>query len=167
MPPPEDQAGFVDPPWGHPVGAPSEPAVAGALEAPVAAPVEPPVAPPAVAATLHAPATGADPDGGGEWALLLARVQDWIGSGQLQDITRTALPSLRLLALLLAGVVILKLYGALLGAIESLPLLPGLLELAGLVWLGRFSAANLVRSGDRRQLVETVERRWQSFRGRG
>jgi hypothetical protein len=121
---------------------------------------------PEVAATLHAPATEAEPEQGGEWALLVAKLQDWIGSGQLQDTFRRYLTPLQLLGVLLGIVVVLRLYGALLGAIESLPLVPGLLELAGLLWLASFSVSNLVRSGDRRHLLETLEQRWQSFRGR-
>jgi hypothetical protein len=121
---------------------------------------------PAVAATLHAPAIEAEPAQGGEWDLLVGKAQDWIGSGQLQDTLRRYLTPLKLLGVLLGVVVVLRLYGALLGAIESLPLVPGLLELAGLVWLASFSFSNLVRSGDRRQLLETLEQRWRSFRGR-
>jgi hypothetical protein len=139
-----------------------------AVESP-AQPVETPFATPpipAVAATLHAPATEAEPEQGGEWALLVAKLQDWIGSGQLQDTFRRYLTPLQLLGVLLGVVVVLRLYGALLGAIESLPLVPGLLELAGLLWLASFSAGNLVRSGDRRELLETLEKRWRSFRGR-
>jgi len=168
----------LDAPADPPIDLPTDPPADGldvvtlnqdpAVEPP-AQPVETPFATPPipeVAATLHAPATEAGPEQGGEWALLVAMIQDWIGSGQLQDTFQRYLNPLKLLGVLLGVVVVLRLYGALLGAIESLPLVPGLLELAGLLWLASFSASNLVRSGDRRQLIETLEQRWRSFRGR-
>jgi len=167
IPAPVEELSPIDGPVDGPVDAP----IGGPVEVPVALPVSaPPVASPQpippVATTLHAPATSADPEAGGEWALLVAKVKDWIGSGQLQDTLKRYRGPLQSLGVLLGAVVILRLYGALLGAIESLPLVPGLLELAGLLWLAGFAASNLVRSDDRHRLVEGLEKRWQSFRGR-
>ena len=42
-----------------------------------------------------------------------------------------------------------------------------LLELAGLVAMVQFSLTRLVRSNDRREVIEGLKQRWQSFRGRG
>jgi hypothetical protein len=121
---------------------------------------------PAVAATLHVPASGEEVSEGGEWELLLGKVRDWFASGQLQEQFNRYRSPLQLLGLLFAIVVVLRIYGALLGAIDSLPLVPGLLELAGVIWLSRFAATRLVRSSDRQELIAELRQRWQSFRGR-
>jgi len=68
-------------------------------------------------------------------------------------------------AALIALLLVLRVYSALLSVIDSLPLLPGLLELAGVVAVTRFSLRRLVRSDARRQLFEDLRQRWQAFRG--
>lgn len=60
-------------------------------------------------------------------------------------------------------VLVLRIYGALLGAIDSLPLVSGLLELTGVIWLARFGATNLVRSSERQALLSGLQRRWKAF----
>jgi hypothetical protein len=119
-----------------------------------------------VAATLHVPASGEDVPEGGEWELLLRKVRDWFASGQPQEQFNRYRSPLQLLGLLLAIVVVLRIYSALLGAIDSLPLVPGLLELAGVIWLSRFATTRLVRSSDRQELITELRQRWRSFRGR-
>jgi hypothetical protein len=58
-------------------------------------------------------------------------------------------------------------YAALLGAIDSLPLIPGLLELVGVIWAVRFGVPKLLQRSQREQLFGGIQQRWQSFRGRG
>jgi hypothetical protein len=153
-----------------------EPPATEAEAMPVEADPEPPVPPapvdiPTVASTLEVPASpqvaasAADQEGG-EWELLVAKLRTWIASGQLQEQWQAARTPLSLLAGLIAVLLVLRVYSALLGVLESIPLLPGLLELAGLVAVVQFSLTRLVRSNDRREVIEGVKQRWQSFRGR-
>jgi hypothetical protein len=124
-----------------------------------------------VASTIEVPATAqlstaaADPEGG-EWDLLVQKLRSWIASGQLQEQWQAARTPLSLVAGLIAVLLVLRVYGAVLGVLESIPLLPGLLELAGLVAVVQFSLSRLVRSEDRREVIGGLKQRWQSFRGR-
>jgi len=127
---------------------------------------------PTVASTLEVPAspqvaTSAADQDGGEWDLLVQKVRAWISSGQLQEQWQAARTPLSLLAGLIAVLLVLRVYSAVLGVLDSIPLLPGLLELAGLVAVVQFSLTRLVRSNDRREVIEGLKQRWQSFRGRG
>ena len=153
---------------------PTETPTAEAEAAPAETTPEPP-APldiPTVASTLEVPASvqvatsPADQDGG-EWDLLVEKVRTWISSGQLQEQWQAARTPLSLLAGLIAVLLVLRVYSAVLGVLDSIPLLPGLLELAGLVAVVQFSLTRLVRSNDRREVIEGLKQRWQSFRGRG
>ena len=62
-------------------------------------------------------------------------------------------------------VIVLQIYGGILRTIDALPLASGLFELAGVIWLGNFSVRNLVRSGDRRKVLEDLVRLWQRVVG--
>jgi hypothetical protein len=162
---------------------PTETPTAEAEAAPTEATTEPPqpeVTPeppapldiPTVASTLEVPAspqiaTSAADQDGGEWDLLVQKVRAWINSGQLQEQWQAARTPLSLLAGLIAVLLVLRVYSAVLGVLDSIPLLPGLLELAGLVAVVQFSLTRLVRSNDRREVIEGLKQRWQSFRGRG
>jgi len=136
---------------------------------PEVAPVTPPPVP-TVATTIDLPARGdgaatGAPGEGGEWALLLSKLQAWLGSGQLQAQLQAARTPLTLVAGLIALVVVVQIYAALLGVIEHFPLAPGLLELVGLITVVRFGLTKLVRSQERRALIEGLQQRWQAFRG--
>lgn len=137
--------------------------------APETEPTPVPAAPadPAVAATLHVPASeeSGNGEGGGEWELLSGKVRDWFSSGAFQRQVQQYSGPLKLLAGFVGLLLLLRIYAALLGAIESLPLVPGLLELAGVIWLSRFALTHLVRSSDRRTLIASWRERWTSFRG--
>ncbi|NQV11187.1 MAG: hypothetical protein HQ527_08505 [Cyanobacteria bacterium] len=156
----------------EPVAEPTPPAAEERPEpvvaVPSADPVELPPAPaepaPVLAATLEAPAMAPEP--GGEWDLLVAKVKEWIGSGEPQKTFKRYSGPLKAAGLLLGVVVLLRLYGALLGAIEGLPLVPGLLELVGVIWLTGFSWNNLVRRSDRQRWLDSLQQRWSSFRGK-
>lgn len=160
----------------EPAAAPSAEAVAPLQQAVVSpqqdiAPVTPPPVP-TVATTIEIPArqdraaVAGSPADGGEWALLLSKLQAWLGGGQLQAQLQAARQPLTLVAGLIALVVALQIYGALLGVIERLPLAPGLLELVGLISVIRFGLENLVLSQERRALIASLQQRWNAFRGK-
>jgi hypothetical protein len=158
----------------------SEPAAAAPEPAPLPEPEVGPLTPPpvatvptvpTVATTIDLPArggsAGASPTAeGGEWALLLSKLQAWLGSGQLQAQLQAARTPFTLVAGLIAVLVVLQIYGALLAVIESFPLAPGLLELVGLIAFVRFALVKLVRSQERRALIEGLQQRWKAFQGK-
>ena len=152
----------------------SEPEPAAPEPAPLPEPEVVPITPPAVptvATTIDLPAradsTGAGPTGeGGEWALLLSKLQAWLGSGQLQAQLQAARTPFTLVAGLIALLVVLQIYGALLAVINSFPLAPGLLELVGVIAVVRFGLVKLVRSQERRALIEGLQQRWKAFQGK-
>jgi hypothetical protein len=116
------------------------------------------------------PATGsheAAAEGGGEWELLLGKVQAWLGQGKLQALWDQARNPLSLILAAAALLVVLRVYSALLSAIDSLPLIPGLLELVGVIWAVRFGVPKLVQRSQREELISNIQQRWESFRGRG
>ena len=149
------------------------PLPAAALEEPVAPEPQPNPEPanafiPQVASTTDVPASAAAPSSegeGGEWELLVEKVKQWISSGQLQQQWETARTPITLLAGLIAVLVVLRIYSSLLGVLESLPLLPGLLELVGVISVVRFSLTRLVKSSDRHEVIDGLKQRWSSFRG--
>lgn len=126
-----------------------------------------------VAATIEVPPLAAPPAAdapageGGEWELLTGQVRAWLESGQLEKLWAQARTPVTALAALIALLVVLRVYSALLGAIDSLPLVPGLLELVGVIWLVRKGVPKLVRNSEREQLISGLRQRWQSFLGRG
>ena len=149
------------------------PVPAAVLEEPAAPKAEPDPAPanvwtPQVASTTDVPASPAavSSEGeGGEWEMLVEKVKQWIASGQLQQQWETARTPITLLAGLIAVLVVLRIYSSLLGVLESLPLLPGLLELVGVISVVRFSLTRLVKSSDRHEVIDGLKQRWSSFRG--
>lgn len=130
----------------------------------------PSAAAPSIATTIDVPAaTGAGPvpaADGGEFELLLQKLNQWISSGALQEQWQAVRTPLSLLAGLIALLLVVRVYGALLAVIESLPLLPGLLELVGVITLTRFGLHRLVRTEDRQQVIQGLRDRWQAFLGR-
>ena len=125
---------------------------------------------PQVASTTDVPASptavaSANEGEGGEWELLVEKVKQWIASGQLQQQWQTARTPITLVAGLIGLLLVLRIYGGLLGVVESVPLLPGLLELVGVISVVRFSLTRLVKSDDRNQVIDGLKQRWSSFRG--
>jgi len=121
----------------------------------------PPPLPPGVAQVLDVPA---QPTEGGEWELLLAKLQAWWSSGEPQALWQRLSKPLGGGVGLLLLLLVLQLYGAVIGTLESLPLLPGLLELTGLLWLLRQGLPRLLRSRERAQLLADLGNRWKAFR---
>lgn len=128
----------------------------------VAAEPSPQSAPAGVEAIYEVPPR---PDEGGEWELLLAKLRAWWASGEPQDLWHRLRKPLGGGLTLVVVLLVLQVYGAVIDTLNSLPLLPGLLELAGLIWLLRQGLPRLLRSSDRQQLFSGLASRWQAFRG--
>ena len=140
---------------------PSEPV------APIPAPAEPSAPPPGVAATITVPPLeGSESGGGGEWELLVERFTTWWHSGELNRQWQRIQGPLKGVAVLVAVLLALQLYATVVGTIDGIPLVSGLLELTGLIAVLQFSATRLLRSSDRREALSQLQRRWLDFRGR-
>ena len=123
--------------------------------------------PPGIAASLVVPPLDASEAGeGGEWDLLTGKVRTWFDGAQLQERWESLGGPLRAAGLLLAAVVLLRLYSALLETLGDLPLVPRLLQLAGLLSVAQFALTRLVRSSDRERILTSWRERWNDFRGR-
>jgi hypothetical protein len=124
---------------------------------------------PELESTTLVPASGAEEPGGegGEWELLLGKVKAWLGEGKLEALWAQARNPVSLILAAAALLVVLRVYSALLAAIDSLPLIPGLLELVGVIWALRYGVPKLVQRSQRQELFDSIQQRWQSFRGRG
>lgn len=102
---------------------------------------------------------------GGEWELLLAKLRAWWSSGDPQALWQRLVKPLGGGLTLVLVLLVLQVYGALVGTLESIPLLPGLLELVGLIWLLRHGLPRLLRRQDRDALISDLSSRWKTFRG--
>jgi hypothetical protein len=124
---------------------------------------------PELESTTLVPASGAEEPGGegGEWELLLGKVKAWLGEGKLEALWAQARNPVSLILAAAALLLVLRVYSALLAAIDSLPLIPGLLELVGVIWAVRYGVPKLVQRSQRQELLGSIQQRWQSFRGRG
>ena len=125
---------------------------------------------PTVATTLEVPplSSGLASDAsaeGGEFDLLIGKAKDWFDEADLGGQWDRLNGPLRGLGLLLGGLLVIKLYLALLDTLDDVPLLPRLLQLGGLIWLFNFSVTRLTRSTDRKEILEDWKRRWDAFRG--
>lgn len=116
---------------------------------------------------LGAVAVEACNEEGGEWDLLVSKVRDWLASGQLQTLWQQAKTPLTLTLALVGLLLVLRVYSALLAALDSLPLVPGLLELVGVIWAVRVGLPKLIQRSQREQLLGNLQQRWQRFTGRG
>lgn len=117
---------------------------------------------PGVLQVLDLPAR---PEEGGEWELLLANVKAWWTGGEPQALWQRLSKPLGGGLTLVLVLLVLQVYGAVVGTLESLPLLPGLLELVGLIWVVRHGVPRLLRSRDRNALLTDLNGRWKAFRG--
>ena len=156
---------------GEPVSE-AEPAPASPLEsaaAPEIATVPPTVettSDPVITSTVTIPAQEASTDEGGEWDLLVEKIKAWIDSNQLGSLWEQAQLPLRLIGGLILFVIVSTVYSGILGTINKVPLAPGLLELTGLIWLLNYARCNLVRSSDRKQVIDAVASTWNKVVGR-
>jgi len=123
--------------------------------------------PPGIAASLVVPPLDASEAGeGGEWDLLTGKVRTWFDGAQLQERWEILGGPLRAAGLLLAAVVLLRLYSALLETLADLPLVPRLLQLAGLLSVTQFALTRLMRTSERERILTSWRERWNDFRGR-
>ena len=141
------------------------PAVVMPVEIEAVDPGEPRVATTLEVAPLPPGEAGSARPEGGEWDLLLGKVQAWLEQADLPGQWERLGGPLRGLGVLLGLLVVLKLYVALLDTLDDLLLLPRLLQLVGLIALLRFSVTRLTRSSDRQVILEDWKRRWDAFRG--
>ena len=118
---------------------------------------------PVIASTVTIPAgtTGE----GGEWNLLQEKVQAWINDNQLSVLWQQVKLPAQILAALIVLILVLQVYGGIIRTIAAVPLAPGLLELAGIVAVANFSFRRLVKSSERKKVLQTVRDRWDQFVG--
>jgi hypothetical protein len=123
--------------------------------------------PPGIATSIVVPPLPAGEAGeGGEWDLLRSKVSTWFDGADLQARWESLGGPLRGAGLLLAAVVLLRLYSALLETLGDLPLVPRLLQLVGVLSVARFALTKLVRSSERERILTSWSQRWNDFRGR-
>jgi hypothetical protein len=162
---------------GTPVAVCAEEAIArpdpGPIEVsltPAAAPPEPepePAPTPTIASTLEIPpAPGATPAEGGEFDLLIEKLRAWFAEADIGGHWQKLRGPLKGFALLLVAVLALRLYARVVGTLDGIPLVSGLLELTGLIYLVWFSSTRLVRTSERERVLAEWKQRWQSFSGR-
>ena len=97
-----------------------------------------------------------------EWTVL----NNWLGAGKASQIWEQSQRPLKAAGLAIVLLILLQLLGAVLGTLNHIPMLPRLLELVGLIWLGIFAAKKLVRSSDRKTFISQLSGAWNSFSGR-
>ncbi|MCF8139646.1 MAG: CAAD domain-containing protein [Cyanobium usitatum Tobar12.5m-G36] len=139
--------------------------------APEAAPPEPSIAATLVIEASPSPGSPndeAEPQSGegGEWELLLGKLRQWLDQNELNNLWAQARKPVTLLAGLVGLLLVVRVYSAVLGALDSLPLVPGLLELAGVVWTVRYGIPKLLRSSERERLLGGLSQSWKAFRGK-
>jgi hypothetical protein len=129
---------------------------------------------PELEATTLVPALGTssgtsndgDGEAGGEWELLVSKLQTWLASGKLQTLWAQARTPLTLTLAAAGLLLVLRLYTGLLGILEGLPLVPGLLELVGVIWTLRYGLPKLLQRSQREALIQGLQERWRRFSGR-
>ena len=121
---------------------------------------------PVIASTVTVPSQeNADQDGG-EWELLVGKVKAWLEQNDLAELWTKAQLPLRVVGGLIVFSLVATVYSGVLSTINSLPLVPGLLELAGLIWLVNFALRNLIRNSDRDKFITSVRSTWSRVTGR-
>ena len=147
------------------------PAAQPTPEAP--APVEPtpvvetPAAESPIASTVSVPADpNASDSEGGEWHLLMEKLNAWLADAKLMELWQQSQRPLKLVGGALALLLVLQLTSAVLGTLDAIPMLPRLLQLTGLIYVVLFASRRLVRSDERRSLIEGVKNSWSSFTGK-
>jgi len=155
----------ASPPVAAAVARPEPPAPVVAAAAAAAAPPDEP----SIAASLEVPplpAGAAGGESGGEWELLTAKVRQWIGEGEPQKLLNRIGGPLKAVAYLLGALLVLRVYRSVVGTIDGIPLVSGLLELVGLIALVRFCLLRLVRRSEREEVLGNLQKRWDDFRGK-
>ena len=147
------------------------PEAAASEAAPSPAPEIAPAAEPAagIAATIavppldsSSPAAGGE---GGEWELLVGKLNTWFSSGELNRQWQKIRGPLKGLAILIGVILALRLYASVVGTVDRIPVVSGLLELIGLIALGHFGLTKMVRTSEREKVLTDWKQRWLAFRG--
>jgi hypothetical protein len=144
----------------------AEPAPASPAESAAAPPTVETTPEPVITSTVTIPAQETSTDEGGEWDLLVEKIKAWIDSNQLGSLWDQAQLPLRLIGGLILFVIVSTVYSGILGTINKVPLAPGLLELTGVIWLLNYARCNLVRSSDRKRVIDAVGSTWNKVVGR-
>lgn len=144
----------------------AEPAPAAPLESAAVPPTVETKPDPVITSTVTIPAQEASTDEGGEWDLLVEKIKAWIDSNQLGSLWDQAQLPLRLIGGLILFVIVSTVYSGILGTINKVPLAPGLLELTGVIWLLNYARCNLVRSSDRKRVIDALGSTWNKVVGR-
>ena len=121
---------------------------------------------PVIASTVTIPAKEQSDDGGGEWDLLVEKIKAWIDSNALGSLWTQAQLPLRVIGGVILFVIVSTIYSGILGTINKVPLAPGLLELFGVIWLVNYASSNLVRSSDRKRVIDALGSTWNKIVGR-
>ena len=128
---------------------------------------EPAAAESPIASTVSVPADPGSPEAeGGEWHLLVEKLNKWLADAKLMELWQQSQRPLKLLGGALGLLLLLQLTGAVLGTLDAIPMLPRLLQLTGLIYLCLFASRRLVRSDERRNLIEGVKGSWNAFTGK-
>ena len=144
----------------------AEPAPASPAESAAAPPTVETTPEPVITSTVTIPAQENSTDEGGEWDLLVEKIKAWIDSNQLGSLWEQAQLPLRLIGGLILFVIVSTVYSGILGTINKVPLAPGLLELTGVIWLLNYARCNLVRSSDRKRVIDALGSTWNKVVGR-
>ena len=122
---------------------------------------------PAIASTLEIPpAPGGTPAEGGEFDLLIEKLRRWLDEADLAGHWQGLRGPLKGVALLLVAVLALRLDARVVGTLGTIPVVSGLLELTGLIYLIWFASTRLARTSERERVLADWKRRWQDFSGR-
>ena len=133
---------------------------------PAPAPTPSPTPDPVIASTVSIPAQESADEDGGEWELLVGKVKDWLEQNDLAELWTKAQLPLRVVGGLIVFSLVATVYSGVLSTINSIPLVPGLLELAGVIWLVNFALRNLIRNSDRDNFIKGARSTWTRVTGR-
>ena len=133
---------------------------------PTPAPTPAPTPDPVIASTVSIPAQESSDEDGGEWELLVGKVKDWLEQNDLAELWTKAQLPLRVVGGLIVFSLVATVYSGVLSTINSIPLVPGLLELAGVIWLVNFALRNLIRNSDRDNFIKGARSTWTRVTGR-
>ena len=129
-------------------------------------PTPAPTPDPVIASTMSIPAQESADEDGGEWELLVGKVKDWLEQNDLAELWIKAQLPLRVVGGLIVFSLVATVYSGVLSTINSIPLVPGLLELAGVIWLVNFALRNLIRNSDRDNFIKGARSTWTRVTGR-
>jgi len=133
---------------------------------PAPTPEPEPTPDPVIASTVSIPAQESADEDGGEWELLVGKVKDWLEQNDLAELWTKAQLPLRVVGGLIVFSLVATVYSGVLSTINSIPLVPGLLELAGVIWLVNFALRNLIRNSDRDKFIQSARSTWTRVTGR-